>query len=145
MQETQVQSLGQEDPLEEEMATHSSNLAWRIPRTEELGGLQSMGSQRVGHGWVNFSFTLLAVDTKNIKQFYFPNQQVLILLYFLQIMLANASVLISSSLCSWVDQKVHLSFSVTSCRKTQMNFLTNPIYAVLDIIWNFYPSALMSS
>ena len=50
MQETQVQSLGQEDPLEEEMATHSSNLAWRIPRTEELGGLQSMGSQRVGHG-----------------------------------------------------------------------------------------------
>ena len=49
MQETQVQSLGQEDPLEEEMATHSSNLAWRIPRTEEPGGLQSMGSQRVGH------------------------------------------------------------------------------------------------
>ena len=83
---------------------------------------------------MNFSFTLLAVDTKSIKQFYFPNQQVLLLLYFLQIMLANASVLISSSLCSWVDQKVHLSFSVTSCRKTQMNFLTNPIYAVLDII-----------
>jgi len=49
MQETQVQSLGQEDPLEEEMATHSSILAWRIPRTEEHGGLQSMGSQRVGH------------------------------------------------------------------------------------------------
>ena len=49
MQETQVQSLGQEDPLEEEMATHSSILAWRIPRTEEPGGLQSMGSQRVGH------------------------------------------------------------------------------------------------
>ena len=47
MQETQVQSLGQEDPLEEEMATHSSILAWRIPGTEEPGGLQSMGSQRV--------------------------------------------------------------------------------------------------
>ena len=44
-----IQSLGQEDPLEEEMATHSSILAWRIPWTEELGGLQSMGSQRVGH------------------------------------------------------------------------------------------------
>ena len=43
MQETQVQSLGQEDPLEKEMATHSSILAWRIPWTEELGGLQSMG------------------------------------------------------------------------------------------------------
>ena len=45
MQETQVQSLGQEDPLEKEMATHSSILAWRIPWTEELCGLQSMGSQ----------------------------------------------------------------------------------------------------
>ena len=48
MQETGVQSLGQEDPLEKEMATHSSILAWRIPWTEEPGGLQSMGSQRVG-------------------------------------------------------------------------------------------------
>ena len=49
MQETRVQSLGREDPLEEDTATHSSILAWRIPRTEEPGGLQSMGSQRVGH------------------------------------------------------------------------------------------------
>ena len=48
-QETQVQSLGWEDPLEEGMATHSSILAWRIPWTEELVGIQSMGSQRVGH------------------------------------------------------------------------------------------------
>ena len=48
-QETQVQSLGQEDPLEEEMATHSSILAWRIPWTEKPGRLQSMGSYRVGH------------------------------------------------------------------------------------------------
>ena len=48
MQETQVQSLGQEDPLKEEMATHSSLLAWRIPWTEKPGGLQSMGLQRVG-------------------------------------------------------------------------------------------------
>ena len=47
MQETRVLSLGQEDPLEEEMSTHSSLLAWRIPWTEESGGLQSMGSQRV--------------------------------------------------------------------------------------------------
>ena len=44
MQETRVQSLGWEDPLEKEMATHSSALAWRIPWTEERGGLQSMGS-----------------------------------------------------------------------------------------------------
>jgi len=44
-----IQSLGQEDPLEEEMATHSSILAWKIPRTEEPGRLQFMESQRVGH------------------------------------------------------------------------------------------------
>ena len=49
MQETQVQSLGWEDPLEKEMATHSSIFAWRIPWTEESGRLQSTGSQRVGH------------------------------------------------------------------------------------------------
>ena len=47
VQETWVRSLGWEDPLEKGMATHSSNLAWRIPWTEETGGLQSMGSQRV--------------------------------------------------------------------------------------------------
>ena len=47
--ETQVQSLGWEDPLEKDMATHSSTLAWKIPRTEEPGRLQSMGSQRFGH------------------------------------------------------------------------------------------------
>ena len=49
MWETLVRSLGQEDPLKKEMATHSSILAWKIPWTEEPGGLQSMGSQRVGH------------------------------------------------------------------------------------------------
>ena len=51
MQETWVLSLGQEDPLDKEMATHSSTLAWKIPWTEEPGRLQSMGSQRVGHNW----------------------------------------------------------------------------------------------
>ena len=50
MQETQVQSLGQEDPLEKEIATYSSILAWTIPWTEEPGGLQSMALQRVRHG-----------------------------------------------------------------------------------------------
>ena len=49
VQETQVQSLGQEDPLEKGIATHPSILAWRIPQTEEPGGLQSMGSQTVRH------------------------------------------------------------------------------------------------
>ena len=56
MQETQVQSLGQEDPLQKEMATHSSTLARKILWTEVPGRLQSMGSQRVGHDWVTSLF-----------------------------------------------------------------------------------------
>ena len=63
MQETRVRSLGWENPLEKEMATHSSTLAWKIPWIEEPGGLQSMGLQRVGHDWaisltITFSQTL---------------------------------------------------------------------------------------
>ena len=61
MWETLVRSLGWEDPLEKEMATHSSILAWEIPRTEDPGSLQSMGSQRVRHNWAtSLSFTLSA-------------------------------------------------------------------------------------
>ena len=56
MQKTRVQSLGWEDPLEQGMATHSSFLAWRIPRTEEPGELQSLGSKRVGHDRMTFTF-----------------------------------------------------------------------------------------
>ena len=52
---TQVQSPGQEDTLEEEMATHSSILVWEIPWTEESGRLQSMGSQRVSYDWAHMS------------------------------------------------------------------------------------------
>ena len=52
MQETRVQALGREDSLEKEMTTHSSILAWNIPWTEESGGLQSIGLQRVGHDLV---------------------------------------------------------------------------------------------
>ena len=52
MQETKVLSLGQEDPVEKEMVTHSSILAWRIPWTRDPDRLQSMGSQRVIHNWV---------------------------------------------------------------------------------------------
>ena len=57
MQETWVQSLGWDDPLEEGMATHSSILSWRIPWTEVPDGLQSMVSQRVGYNWLTFTFT----------------------------------------------------------------------------------------
>ena len=62
--ETQVQSLGQEDPLEKEMATHSSILVWKIPWMEEPGRLRSMGSQRVGHDWTtSLSLALVRVFT----------------------------------------------------------------------------------
>ena len=57
MQETRVRSLGWEDPLEKETATHSSTLAWKIPGTERPGRLRSMGSQRVRHDWVTSLFT----------------------------------------------------------------------------------------
>ena len=59
MQKTLVRSLGQEDPLEKGMATHSSIPAWRIPWTEESGGLQSMGSQRVGHDYILHRYVIL--------------------------------------------------------------------------------------
>ena len=62
MWETQVQSLGWENPLEKEMATHSSTLTWKIPWMEEPGRLQSMGLQRVGHDWatsLSFQYTCI--------------------------------------------------------------------------------------
>ena len=62
MRETQVQSLGWEDPLEKEMATHSSILAWKIPWTEETGRPQTIGSPRVGHDWAT-SLSLFRVIT----------------------------------------------------------------------------------
>ena len=65
MWETRLQSLGQEGPLEMEMATHYSTLAWRIPRREEPGGLQSMGSQRVGHDWVTSLYPPIKNKLKN--------------------------------------------------------------------------------
>ena len=75
MWETWVRSLGREDPLEKEMVTHSSILAWIIPWTEEPGKLQSMGSQRVGHNWVTsltylwfVCFNLVFVHCFNIKR-----------------------------------------------------------------------------
>ena len=63
MQETHIWSLGREDRLEKEMATHSSTLAWKIPWTEKPSGLQSMGSQRVGHDWVtSLNFYLIRAN-----------------------------------------------------------------------------------
>ena len=67
MQKTQVQYLGQEDPLEKNMATHSSFLAWRIPWTEEPGGPHSPWNCRVGHDWVtNITLILVISDVKHL-------------------------------------------------------------------------------
>ena len=65
--ESCVWSLGWEDPLEKEVATHSSILAWRIPWTEKPGGLQSMGSQRAGHDWVTDTFKVWLYHAFNWK------------------------------------------------------------------------------
>ena len=69
--ETQVQSLGWEDPLEKEMATHSSILAWRSPWTEEPGRLQSTGSQRVGHDGVTSLFLASVKQLRKVHQILF--------------------------------------------------------------------------
>ena len=73
MQETHVRSLGWEDPLEEEMAIHSSLLAWRIPWMQEPGGLQCVGSQRVG-----YDLTATSIFNRDIKGIAFP-----VVLFFL--------------------------------------------------------------
>ena len=74
LQETRVPSLGQEVPLEEGMATHSSILAWRIPWTEEPGGLQATRSQRVGHDWSDLACTHATV-LKWIVQWHLRHSQ----------------------------------------------------------------------
>ena len=61
MRETRVRSLGREDPLEKEMAIHSSTLAWKIPWTEEPDRLQSMGTQRVGYDWATSLLTIVII------------------------------------------------------------------------------------
>ena len=71
MQETWVRSMDGKDPLEKGIAIQSSILAWRIPWPEEPGGLQSMGSQRVGHDWATDTFTFTDEDT------HFPNRSLL--------------------------------------------------------------------
>ena len=71
MQETQVHSLGQKDPLEKEMATHSSILAWRIPWTEESGGPKSMGLQTVGHDRATEQKQKRSLKKKNLSLFFF--------------------------------------------------------------------------
>ena len=85
MQVTQVPSQGQKDPLEKELATHSSILAWRIPWTEEPGGLQSMGSQRVEHDWASNTFLWAKNCSKDLHMLTHlvpPMKQMLVLSVF---------------------------------------------------------------
>ena len=70
IQETQVWSLGQEDPLEKEIATHSSILAWKIPWMEESGGLQSMGLQRVRYEWAANTFTFTFSTSRVLHKYW---------------------------------------------------------------------------
>ena len=76
MQETWVQSLGQEDPLEKEMASHSSILAWRIPWTKEPGGLQSIGSHRVRHDLAQHQYSILCVCVCIYHIFFIHSSQI---------------------------------------------------------------------
>ena len=92
IQEIWVQSLGWEDPLEKEMATHTCILAWRAPWREEPGGLQSMGSQRVRHDWVTNTYILF--------QYTFPPR--FIIGYWIQF-----SVLYSRSLLFYYPFNIH--------------------------------------
>ena len=75
IQETWVKSLDGEDPLKEEMATHSSIPAWRIPWTEEPGGFQSMGLKRVGHDWVANTYTFPPVQPPSLDSWEFSSVQ----------------------------------------------------------------------
>ena len=108
--ETRVWSLGWEHPLEEEdVATHSSILAWRIPWTEELGGLQSFGSQRVGHNWV----TKHSTDLNKIRKVWLVLKEKLIYLFgiygenFVYISILEASsmdyITVSLFICKYIN------------------------------------------
>ena len=83
MQKTQVRSLGQEEPLEKEMASHFSVLAWRIPWTEEPGGLRSLESQRVRHNWATNTHKILyvCVCTCTCVQRHFSHAQLFVTLW----------------------------------------------------------------
>ena len=102
--ETWVQSLGREDPLEEEMAPHSSTLAWKIPWTEEPGRLRSMGSQRVGHDWAT-SLHLDSVGEGEVGMTWETSIETCILPYVKQMNSASSMHEVGHSKCSGTIQK----------------------------------------
>ena len=149
----QVPSLGQEDPLEKEMAAHSSILAEKIPWTEEPGGLQPMLLQRVGHDWTpehmamgkeemiwpetetlfcylnhSHKFKFLNIESTDTSYILFYVLFGKCLIFIFSNFLSNFETEVWQPLAMyWVGQKVILGFPITSYEKTQRNFLTNPI------------------
>ena len=130
MQETWVRSLGWEDSLEKRMATHSSILAWRIPRTEEPGGLQSMGSQTVGHSWATnmYVYAYLSIYLHQPIQpiFSFLGS---VLFFFIAVYLLYKVVLVSAEQQSQPGTHLHLSllfldsFPFSSAQSTEQRSL----------------------
>ena len=112
IQETQVQILGQEAPLEEEMATHSSMLAWKIPWTEEPGGLYSMELQRVRHNWMtNTHLHMIPYSTLTyysmgliycLHIFFFFHLSVCYSDWVVSMILSSSLLIHSSALFSWL-------------------------------------------
>ena len=144
MQETQVQSLGQEDPLKKGMAVHSSILAWRIPWTEEPGRLQSMGSQRVRHDWTtNSTLYRDKVWYSNCptRSVHFLGGLLGVLIYdlaFEGVMMSLLPLFIhQASGTDWVPVVMNWSKSVCSgfsYRETWMNFLASPVAVYSNIL-----------
>ena len=109
MPETRVQSLGWEDPLEKEMATHSSSRAWKIPWTEKPGRLQSMGSQRVRHDWVtSLHLTYLLYRINHYEIEIWPFCPLRIIHYFQEkFQVLCDPLLLTSLLCTYPTHTFH--------------------------------------
>ena len=123
LQETLVQSLGWEDTLEEGMATHSSILAWRIPWTEKPGGLQSMGSERVGHDWATNTATTTCAE-------YAHPSEACRNAVPLQREFSAQSVIVFKSTCSWGSLVLVLSIALwvyffPTCVTKETSYLTS--------------------
>ena len=121
MQETWVRSLGWEDPLEKEMAIHSSILAWRIPWTEEPGGLQSTGSQRVGHYWATSLHFNILICPGILMENLMTSQKLTKGLNEL------ANMLITFMVCIWKIMGLNLTFS-----GSRENL---PLKLIMTILW----------
>ena len=140
MRETWVRSLGREDPLEKEMATYSSILAWRIPWTEEPGGLQSTGLPRVGHNWatsLTYSNLQPAHPNPPLLFYYFHSTDKSIILHNL---LNSSFFCIAPSLSIWenVSSKGRGSVLAALHGMWDFNSLTRDVIHV-QCIWSVEP------